>query len=173
MSPRLLLILGALLSCLAQTGCEESSSEPRQTATASTWLPLAVGGVPIEAQIVLTAPEQSKGLMHRQSLGEDRGMLFPYETPQPMAFWMKNTLIPLDIGYFDEEGVLREIHALYPRDTRTVASRRDNLSYALEMNQGWFARNNIKPGAKLDRELLAAALSARGANPADFGLSEE
>ena len=108
--------------------------------------------------------------MHRESLEENRGMLFPYRIPRSLSFWMKNTLIPLDIGFFDAQGVLREIHAMYPRDLRSVRSRREDLSYALEMNQGWFRQHDIRPGAQLDQALLAKALRARGAEPVDFAL---
>lgn len=173
MTVRVVLALGMLLLGLAQAGCEGSAAASSEPAPASTWFPLRAGEVPIEAQLVLTHAEQTQGLMHRKSLGENRGMLFPYQTPRRMGFWMKNTLIPLDIGFFDADGILREVHALHPRDTRTVHSRGDDLHYALEMNQGWFARHGVRPGAQLDRELLAQAITARGGEPSDFGLNGE
>lgn len=174
MSRRPLLALFALLTTLLLSGCGDAQTPaPHEAEPVSTWLPLKIGDVAIEVQVPLSRSEQSRGLMHRESLEENRGMLFPYATGQRLSFWMKNTVIPLDIGYFDQDGVLREIYPLYPRDTRGVSSRRDDLHYALEMNQGWFRKNNIRPGAQLDREMLMAALTARGANPANFGLSSE
>lgn len=154
-----------LIGCAPEESVRASENMP-----VAAWLPLKIDGVTIEAQIAITASEQARGLMHRESLGEDRGMLFPYPTPRPLSFWMKNTLIPLDIGFFDQNGVLREIHAMYPQDLRSVRSRRDDLSYALEMNQGWFRKNGIRPGAQLDPATLSQALRARGANPADYRL---
>ena len=62
---------------------------------------------------------------------------------------MKNTLIPLDIGYFCSDGLLREVHPMYPRNLDSVHSLRDDIRYALEMNQGWFQQNSITPGARL------------------------
>ena len=103
-----------------------------------------------------------KGLMHRTTLGENRGMLFFYGPPKQMSFWMQNTKISLDIGYFTSDGVLREIYPMYPMDERSVKSRRDDLLMALEMNQGWYAKNGIKPGDKFDLEILKKALLARG-----------
>jgi uncharacterized membrane protein (UPF0127 family) len=86
-----------------------------------------------------------------------------------MSFWMRNTTLPLDIGYFDSTGELKEVYPMYPRDERPVASR-GRMQYALEMNQGWFARAGVTTGAKLDQAALAEALRARGLKPAQFGI---
>lgn len=99
-------------------------------------------------------------------------MLFPYRYPQRMSFYMRNTPTPLDIGFFDADGVLREVYPLFPYDETSVRSRRDDLRYALEVNQGWFREHGIHPGARMNLGELAAALEARGADPAAFGLGE-
>lgn len=166
---RFFLVLVALAGLLV--GCDdEAAVESGNAAPLSQWLPIGLEGVRLEVQVPLTRSEQARGLMHRESMDADRGMLFAYPAPQGMSFWMKNTLIPLDIGFFDGEGVLREIHRMYPRDRRSVRSRHQDLQYALEVNQGWFREHGITPGARLDREMLAAALRARGTDPSDFGL---
>ena len=66
-------------------------------------------------------------------------MIFVFPRPQQMSFWMRNTELPLDIGYLDPDGTLREVYPMYPHDEKSVPSvaRRQ---IALEMNQGWFAR---------------------------------
>ena len=114
--------------------------------------------------------EMQRGLMERRDLGRDDGMIFVYEKPQQMSFWMRNTPTPLDIGFFDTEGVLQEIYPLHPFDERSVASRGTQLRFALEVNQGWYRENGVKPGAKLDVKALAEALRARGFEPRGFGL---
>ncbi len=108
--------------------------------------------------------------MFRRDLGPDEGMLFIYARPQAMSFWMRNTPTPLDIGFFDGEGVLREVYPMQPFDESPVRSRSAAIRFPLEMNQGWFSANQIKPGAKLDLKALADALRARGFDPRRYGL---
>jgi uncharacterized membrane protein (UPF0127 family) len=97
-------------------------------------------------------------------------MVFVFTRPQPQGFWMRNTPLPLDIGYFDGQGVLREIYPMYPHDERTVMSRSREIQFCLEMNQGWFKDRGVKPGAQLDLKALAEALRARGLKPEAAGL---
>ena len=104
------------------------------------------------AQIAISQQEQSQGLMFRNYLDKNHGMLFAFENPKKMSFWMKNVSIPLDIGYFDSNGRLIEIHSLYPYDDKPVFSKSNNIEYALEMNQGWYHRNKIRTGNYLNLE---------------------
>ena len=89
-----------------------------------------------------------------------------------MSFWMRNSPTPLDIGFFSPDGVLEEVYPLHPFDETTVASHGDRLQFALEMNQGWFRENGVKPGVQLDLKAVGAALKARGFDARKFGLSE-
>jgi uncharacterized membrane protein (UPF0127 family) len=157
---------------VALSGCndEQTTSVEAQLAGVDAWLPLRINTVPIEVQIPISRTEMSRGLMYRESLPTDSGMLFPYTEPQQVAFWMANTPLPLDIGFFDSNGNLLEIHRMVPFDTTRTVSRSDQVRFALEMNRGWFASHQLFPGARLDMQLLARALAARGAEPADFGL---
>lgn len=159
-------------SCEPENGSSgaEGASPEAVRLPLSAWLPLQIDTVRIEAQIALSAAEMRRGLMFREELESDHGMLFAYAQPQAMSFWMRNTPLPLDVGFFDGQGVLREVHSLYPFDETPVRSGGDQLQFALEMNQGWFAQNKIKPGARLQMDLLIKALTARGANPEDLGL---
>lgn len=164
--PRALLaavVLGAAAGC----GRGDPAAAPRAF---SDWFTVRVGGQPVRMQVALSDAEMARGLMGRRDLAPDQGMLFVYAAPQVMKFWMENTPLPLDIGYFGPTGELEEVHALYPFDATTVRSRGDRLQFALEMNQGWFRAHGIRPGALLDLADLRAALAARGAAPGDYGL---
>ena len=122
-------------------------------------------GAPTEAQSALTAvrvgdavirveiaddPESHlRGLMGRETLAPDTGMLFVYPRAQPLAFWMKNTPLDLDIGFFDSQGRLLNIEAMTAYDEVTRHRSRGPARYALETPRDWFARNAIQPGARL------------------------
>jgi uncharacterized membrane protein (UPF0127 family) len=153
------------------TGCggarSEAKSEPK---TVDDFFPIKIGDRTVRMQVAALPAEVQRGLMQRKSLGADEGMLFIFMRPQPLGFWMRNTTIPLDIGYIAPNGELREIYALHPLDEKTVQSRGRDLQFALEMNQGWFQRNGVKPGAKLDLKAVADALRARGLKPEAAGL---
>ena len=88
------------------------------------------------------------GLMNRFSLQPDHGMLFVFERPQPLAFWMKNTYIPLSIAFVDANGAILNIEDMKPHDESTHWSK-GNALYAIEMKQGWFAAKGIDAGAKV------------------------
>jgi uncharacterized protein len=121
-------------------------------------------------QLAVRDVEMQRGLMERRDLGPDDGMLFVYQRPQRLQFWMRNTPTPLDIGFFDPGGVLQEIYPLHPYDENSVGSRSSELQFALEVNQGWFRASGIARGARLDMEALAEALKARGFEPRRFGI---
>ncbi len=96
------------------------------------------------AQVQLAIDERTRryGLMFRSSMGEHCGMLFIFDDSRPRVFTMRNTLIPLDIAFIDDEGRIGEIFTMQPGGDRypsSVAAR-----YALEMNKGWFKINGIK-----------------------------
>ncbi|HEX2862181.1 MAG TPA: DUF192 domain-containing protein [Lacunisphaera sp.] len=167
---RRLLIVAALCLVALLTGCgNRDSSQVAAPKPVDDRFAIEVGGRPVQMQLALHPAEMQQGLMYRKSMGAEEGMLFAYDRPQQMSFWMRNTELPLDIGFFDASGELREIYPLYPHDERPVQSLGPR-QFALEMNQGWFARAGVKPGAKLDRAALAGAIRARGSNPATFGL---
>jgi hypothetical protein len=111
------------------------------------------------AEIAATPSQTSRGLMFRRLLPADRGMLFVFPYPRRLSFWMRNTTVPLDIGYFDARGELREIYPLHPLDERPVRSQSDALLYALEVNRGWYRRNGVNIGSHLNPPELARALS--------------
>ena len=124
--------------------------------------PIRIDASVICAEMALTDEALRQGLMGRRSLGADEAMLFVYAAPRRLRFWMKDTYLPLDIGYFDAAGVLREIHPLEPLDKTPVPSAGDRLRFALETPRGWYARNGLAPGARLDLADVDAALQACG-----------
>ncbi len=126
---------------------------------------IQVGDKTVQVRITCTEKERQRGLMHVKSMPENEGMLFLARKPEKHGFWMKNTLIPLDIGYFCSDGLLREVHPMYPRNLDSVHSLRDDIRYALEMNQGWFQQNGITPGARLGLDSVADAIRRRGYSP--------
>jgi len=132
--------------------------------------PIKVGAQVVRMQVAILLSESEKGLMFRQALAADEGMIFIYDEPQQMSFWMRNTELPLDIGFFDASGELREIYPMYPHDERPVTSRDHHLQFALEMNQSWYRQSGTKPGAKLDLAALAEAVRARGFKPEKLGI---
>ncbi len=134
------------------------------------FFPIRVGEKTVRMQLAVRMDEMQRGLMGRRDLGADDGMIFVYEKPQQMSFWMRNTPTPLDIGFFRSDGTLAEVHALHPFDERPVASGGSEMRFALETHQGWYRANGVKPGAKIDLAALAAALKARGFDPAKYGL---
>jgi uncharacterized membrane protein (UPF0127 family) len=111
---------------------------------------LKISNVPITVEVADTPQASENGLMFRDSLPEDHGMLFIFDQPRKASFWMRNTKIPLSIAYADSDGKILEIKSMNPLDETVVPSRSDEVDYALEVNQGWFARHGIASGAKID-----------------------
>lgn len=100
-------------------------------------------------EVMTTEEEREKGLMFRESLPKFSGMLFVYDSPQPVAFWMKNTLIPLDMLFFDGEGRLERIKSsAQPHDETPVYGGND-IRYVLEINGGLAKSLGIEPGAEI------------------------
>lgn len=131
-----------------------------------------LGKTSLTAYIADNEPKRSEGLMFIETLPADTGMLFVFENEQPLGFWMKNTLIPLAIGFFDKKGKLIDIQEMKPAsslmslDVPTYRSHGAAL-FALEMSRGWFEKHKIQKGAQLqltsksDSQLLKSKLPAR------------
>ena len=101
-------------------------------------------------EVARTPQEQANGLMHRQSLAPDRGMLFPYEPPQSASFWMKNTLIPLDIIFIRPDGTIARIAAnTVPLSLDPVPSL-EPVAAVLEIAGGRSAELGIRPGDRVE-----------------------
>jgi len=106
---------------------------------------LTIGGSKLVVEVAATPQTRETGLMNRFSLQQDHGMLFVFEAPQPLAFWMKNTYIPLSIAFVDRNGHILNIEDMRPQDEATHWSKGPAI-YAIEMRQGWFASKGIGAG---------------------------
>lgn len=111
-----------------------------------------VGKEKIKVEIAETPVQHQQGLMNRTVMGADAGMLFVFPGEQVRSFWMKNTFIPLSIAFADSKGKILNILDMKPssglaqKEFPTYESE-GPAQYALEMNQGWFQKKGIKPGA--------------------------
>lgn len=161
------LFSAAFLVLLA--GCGNDATKAEAVKSIDERFPIRIGDRVVQVQVALAPAEMQRGLMFVKSMGADEGMIFVFQRPQTMGFWMRNTELPLDIGYIDPDGTLREIYPLHPRDEKPVPSAAPR-QIALEMNRGWFSRAGVKAGAKLDIGALQDAMRARGVKPETYGL---
>nr|DAX19385.1 MAG TPA: hypothetical protein [Bacteriophage sp.] len=107
---------------------------------------IEIGDKEYNVEVARTEEEKVKGLQEKESLGEDEGMLFVYDEPQEIAFWMKDTAIPLDIVFMDEDGEVISVKQGQPYDETLLEE--DGVMYVLEVNQN----SGIQPGDELDME---------------------
>ena len=127
----------AVIACLA-LGTVHAAELPTAT--------LTIGTHKLTAEIATTPDQRSVGLMNRFSLKPDHGMLFVFEKNEPLAFWMRNTYIPLSIAFIAPDGRIVNIEDMKPQTDESHWSKGPAL-YALEMKKGWFAERGIGPGA--------------------------
>jgi len=99
-------------------------------------------------ELAISQREKSKGLMYRKDLSNTDGMLFIWKNEDRRCMWMKNTYIPLDLGFFREDLTLIEVRDLSPRSLESVCSS-EPAKYALELPKGWFSSHNIENNSKL------------------------
>ena len=102
----------------------------------------------IRAEVADSFATRQVGLMFRQKMAPNHGMIFLFGTPAGQCMWMKNTLLPLSVAFIDEQGVIVNIEDMSPQTEDSHCSSRP-VSYALEMNRGWFASRGIGPGTRL------------------------
>lgn len=161
-----------LLLCASACGSRGPSDAAEAKKGFSDHFPISVGGHVVSLQVAVTEGEQHRGLMQRPDLGRDEGMIFVQAAPQRQNYWMKDCPEALDIAFAGRDGRIAEIYPLYPNDLRTVSSIGDQLQYAVELPQGWFSANGVRPGAAIDLAAVRAALTARGFDPARYGLRD-
>jgi uncharacterized membrane protein (UPF0127 family) len=107
----------------------------------------AWGQVRFSVEIADDAQERAQGLMHREHMPAASGMLFVYESPQTLSFWMRNTLIELDMVFIDATGLVRHIHhRAQPLDETPIIGGTD-LTHVLEINGGLAERLGITEGS--------------------------
>ena len=116
---------------------------------------IVLGNKTISVEIADSDAKREYGLMNRKVMPVNAGMLFVFQAEQPLSFWMKDTLIPLDIGYFDKTKKLIDVQSMDVISTVVtelkIYTSHGPAQYALEMNRDWFAHNHIKVGTKFKR----------------------
>jgi len=99
----------------------------------------------IHAEVAVTEAQHQQGLMFREKLGANDGMVFVFDAPAQTCMWMKNTLIPLSVAFIDGDGKIVNIEEMQAQTLDAHCAAKP-IRYALEMNSGWFRQRNIKAG---------------------------
>ncbi|UMR28390.1 DUF192 domain-containing protein [Massilia sp. MB5] len=136
--------LVASLLLLAAAGASQAQNQQFPTVTLSAGMNL------IKAEVATTDPQRAQGLMFRETMAPNAGMVFVFDAPATQCMWMKNTLLPLSVAFIDAEGKIVNIEDMQPQTLDSHCSAKGvPVMYALEMNLGWFKQKNIKPGTKI------------------------
>lgn len=141
-------LLGFSTIITAKTAAQKSKTAAPQLSTHVIWLLPPIQQAQLE--VANTLAEKQLGLMSRTTLPENAGMLFNFSKRDTgtVCFWMKNTLIPLTVGFIDEDGVLLQTEDMSPQ-TETTHCAKKTIRYAIEMNQGWFLKNRVAVGTPI------------------------
>lgn len=133
---------------------EPSAIEPSDAAFGSADVTFTDGTRRVDLSVLVadTGDQRATGLMHRTELAADAGMLFVFDAPTGGAFWMKNTLLPLSIAFVGQDGTVRQLMDMEPctADPCPRYQPDDEYLYAVEVNQGFFAAQDITTGWKLE-----------------------
>ncbi|HVL07871.1 MAG TPA: DUF192 domain-containing protein [Burkholderiaceae bacterium] len=138
------------LACAALVACAASAVHPTQAQAAppARVVQLNAGMHLIHAELADTPDTRQQGLMHRQSLRPNSGMLFVFEEKAGHCFWMKNTPLPLTIAFLADNGTIVNLADMQPQSEQNHCPRAA-VRYALEMQQGWFRERGITAGATI------------------------
>jgi uncharacterized membrane protein (UPF0127 family) len=108
----------------------------------------------LDVQLAQTPEQRQIGLMWRKEMPQHEGMLFVFEQASTQCFWMRNTLLPLTAAFVEDDGTIVNLADMKPQSDDSHCSAKP-VRYVLEMNQGWFAKRQIKPGFKLGGTLFS------------------
>lgn len=153
-----LAVLLALAGLAAAASAQQPPPPPPVSFEKSTLVIDTAGGpLTFDVELALTSEQHQRGLMFRQKLGPQEGMLFDFRIEQPLSFWMANTLIPLDMIFIAADGTIRRIHAnAEPLSTRNIDSGMPARA-VLEINGGAARLLGIKPGDKVRHAVFGNA----------------
>ena len=124
---------------------------------------IKVGDKFLKVKLAMTPEQQKQGLMNIQGmpptqLAQNEGMLFVYQREEMISFWMRNTTLPLSIAFINKKGFITEIKDMEPGSDASVRPERP-AQYALEVNRGWFSKNDVRVGDKLKLKLRKINIS--------------
>ena len=150
-------ILGAPFVLAASAACGQDQDNDIKYDHSSLVIVTAGRDIKFDVEMALTEPQREHGLMFRQKLGPYDGMLFDFFHEQPVSFWMKNTLIPLDMVFIAADGTIKSVHAnAVPMSTDTIPSEFP-VRAVLEINGGSARLLGIKPGDKVKHPIFGDA----------------
>jgi uncharacterized protein len=133
---RALWVLGLVASSLLSAPVAQATNKK---------VSLGIKSFQVQAEIADRPASRARGLMFRESLADNHGMLFVFDTPSRQCMWMKNTPLPLSVAFIKADGRIANIAQMQPQ-TETIHCASEDVLYALEMTQGWFWSRAIKPG---------------------------
>lgn len=160
---RFWLVAASLIGPILWSGCQGSEVKPPtpvterrspskaqpKLRTVKLWL----GSEELIVEQAISPKEIETGMMYRESMQENEGMIFVFAEPHRASFWMRNTILPLSCAYIDGAGVIRELHDMTPLDESPIGASISDVQYVLEVNQGWFKRHNVAPGVVVQSEV--------------------
>lgn len=164
----------SFLILLSLHGCKENrtlSTSEKVNRNEAEFFDLNFSGISLKVEMAALSEEREKGLMFRNSIADNEGMLFVFEEGTEQRFWMKNTRIPLDIGYISTSGVLLEVHKAKPYDLSGVPSRSKDIKFVLELKTGGFKKHGITIGSRISLVEVSGMLKKKGLNPKEYNLS--
>ncbi len=109
---------------------------------------LSIGVHLIKAEVAVSDEQRAQGLMFREKMAPNEGMVFRFPETRHICMWMKNTLLPLSVAFIDEKGRIINIEDMQPQTLNAHCAKKP-ARFALEMNQGWFRQKNIRSGVQV------------------------
>jgi uncharacterized membrane protein (UPF0127 family) len=146
---RKIIFIFLLLAGCKQPQHETASQAAPSMATRYNKQQIFVDTAVVWVEVVDKPENRQQGLMFRESMPQDEGMLFVFDMPEMQSFWMKNTYLPLDIAFIDPNGIITDIHQMTPLNDSLRYNSSVPVPYALELNQGWFKSKGITVGKKV------------------------
>ena len=157
----------AFLALFLSAAAAAADCEPGRVDLRGDW-----GQASFAVELADDPAERARGLMHRERLATGRGMLFVYEEPRRASFWMRNTLIPLDMIFLDPEGRVTRIHENAVPLDETPIDGGDNVLAVLEINGGLARRIGIDEGTQMRHPALDRSIAVWPCEPEQASASE-
>ena len=135
----------AAATVLALVACGGAGAQDARFPT----IKISAGMHLIQAEVAQTDAQRQQGLMFREKMANNHGMVFVFDDTTSQCMWMKNTLLPLSVAFIDADGKIVNIEDMQPKTLDSHCSSKP-VKYALEMNLGWFKQKNVKPGSTVN-----------------------